>query len=192
MKGEKPAFNKNFTDTKDSVLNSNDILQDFIDGHLSVSTISEDRISKNDMELHFKKAYPDKHLSMVQLITSLKDKSLNYNPSMRIHGVRGCFTHIKLKVRKLVGNVIQQNDCSDYMMKIEEELISAKAEIEGLQQQLLEAQQTKSSNIKVKKVKVKKVKVKQEEAIDTKLTDDDIDDIDSKFTDDDINDIVNF
>ena len=177
--GEKPNFSKNFTDTKDSVLNSNDILQDFIDGHLVVSPTSKDRISKNDMELQFKKVYPDKHLSTVQLITSLKDKGLNYNPSMRVHGVRGCFTHIKLKVKKLVGNAIQPNDCRDYMLKIEEDLALAKEEIEKLRQQLLEAQQPKPSNIKIKKVKkVKKVETDNES--------------NTSFTNDDIDDIVNF
>ena len=172
INGEKPKFNKNFTETKDSVLNSNDILQDFIDGHLVVSTTSDDRISKNDMEMQFKKAYPDKHLSMVQLITSLKDKGLNYNPSMRVHGVRGCFTNIKLKVKKLVGNVN-----NDYMLDIEQRLIDANKKIEDLQSQL---------NIKIKKVKVKKVKkvkkVEQEQETDNE----------TKFTNEDIDDIVNF
>jgi hypothetical protein len=184
--GTKPKFNKNFTDTKDSVLNSNDILQDFIDGHLIISPKSDDRISKSDMEVQFKKIYPDKHLSMVQLITSLKDKGLNYNPSMRVHGVRGCFTHIKLKVKKLVGNVIQQNDCSDYMLDIEQKLIDANKKIEELQSQLLEAQQTKPSNIKVK---VKKVKVKVKKEEETEETDDESN---TSFTNEDIDDIVNF
>jgi len=183
--GEKPNFSKNFTDTKDSVLNSNDILQDFIDGHLVVSLTSDDRISKNDMELQFKKVYPDKHLSTVQLITSLKDKGLNYNPSMRVHGVRGCFTHIKLKVKKLVGNAIQPNDCRDYMLKIEEDLALARKEIENLQLQLLSFQQPKPSNIKVKLKKVVKVKQKIKQEVET-------DNEDTNFTNEDIDDLVNF
>ncbi len=164
-------------------------MQDFIDGYFSESDKSRDRISKSDMELHFKKAYPDKHLSMVQIITSLKDKVLNYNPSMRINGVQGCFTHLKLKVKKLVGKGVQQNHITDYMIQLENKLDDAKVEIESLQQPLLEAQQTKPSmNKKVKKVTYEYESDDESGPIppifkknvfieDTRFTQDDIDDI---------------
>lgn len=157
-KGEKPKFNKNFTETKDSVVNTNDIMQDFIDGYFIKTDKSSDRISKEQMETYFKKQYPDKHLSMVQLITSLKDKGLHYNASMRVDGVRGCFTNIKLRMKKLLkSGEEKQTDLTEYTIQLENEIETYKDEIEYLKQQLSMFNK-QSKSIKSKKSKMVKVK----------------------------------
>lgn len=137
LKGIKPKFNKNFIETKSAVMGSNDTIQDFIDGHFILTETSTDRISKAEMESLFKKQNPDKHLSIVQLITSLRDKGLNYNASMRVDGVRGCFTHLKQTMKRILSSgSVKKSDLTSYTMQLENQLQAQKDEIELLKTQL--------------------------------------------------------
>jgi hypothetical protein len=98
LDGEKPIYTQNFIDTKSIVVDSNDSMQDFIDGNIKITNDPKDKIGKNSMLGLYKAFYPTKHLTPLQLITSLKEKKLNYDSGIRADGgIRGAFTGVTLK-----------------------------------------------------------------------------------------------
>jgi hypothetical protein len=96
LHGEKLRFNKNFNESKHIIIDSNDIIQDFIDSKLTITDDPEDRIGKIQIHDAFNKMYPTKHLTTLQLITALKDKKLKYESKWRCDKIQGCFVGIKL------------------------------------------------------------------------------------------------
>jgi hypothetical protein len=89
-------YTENFTNTKLEIIDSNDIMKDFVDGNLVFTNNDKDRVSKQDMLNQFKQFYPDKQLSVLQLISSLKEKNVKYSNKYRINGVQGCFYCVKI------------------------------------------------------------------------------------------------
>jgi hypothetical protein len=100
----------NFDSAKCEIAAANDIMQDFIDGHLIATGNEADRVGKLAMHDAFKVAYPEKHLSPIQLITSLKEKKLNYNCKLRAAGIQGCFTGVMLRED---GDLFERDDDDD-------------------------------------------------------------------------------
>jgi len=94
LKGKQIKFTKNFDETRDTVLLSNDWIQDFIDSNLKITNRPEDRIGKNEMFEALKSQYPQKHLTPMQLITALKDKKISYNAKLRCEKLQGCFVGV--------------------------------------------------------------------------------------------------
>jgi hypothetical protein len=89
-------YTENFTNTKSEIIDSDDIMKDFVDGNLVFTNNDKDRVSKQDMLNQFKQFYPDKHLSVLQLISSLKEKNVKYSNKYRINGIQGCFYCVKV------------------------------------------------------------------------------------------------
>ena len=150
IKGKKPKFTQNFKETKDSVVSSNDIVQDFIDSELVITQEVNNRIGKNAMHKKFTSKFPDKHLSVLQVISSLKDHKICYNGTFRTDGIRGCFTCVKFKEidddeeynngvdksNKSVPLVLQSEYvCKLDFQKIEEENAKLRNEIKQLKEQ---------------------------------------------------------
>jgi hypothetical protein len=96
LRGEKLRFNENFNETKHTIIDSNDIIQDFIDSKIIITDDSEDRIGKNQIHDAFNKMYPTKHLTILQLMTALKEKKLKYERKYRCNNIQGCFVGVKL------------------------------------------------------------------------------------------------
>jgi hypothetical protein len=97
-KGLKPIWTNNFSETKDIVISSNDVIQDYIDKNLNITNNDKDIINKTNMRSSFLKMYPEKHLSILQIITSFKDKQLKYDSQKQGgDGVRGVFVGVKFK-----------------------------------------------------------------------------------------------
>jgi len=94
LKGKQIKFTKNFEETRDTVLLSNDWMQDFIDSNLKITNSADDRIGKNQMLEAVKAQYPQKHLTPMQLITALKDKKISYNAKLRCEKLQGCFVGV--------------------------------------------------------------------------------------------------
>jgi hypothetical protein len=94
LKGKQIKFTKNFDETRDTVLLSNDWIQDFIDSNLKITNSPNDRIGKNEMFEALKSQYPQKHLTPMQLITALKDKKISYNAKLRCEKLQGCFVGV--------------------------------------------------------------------------------------------------
>lgn len=97
LKGEAIAFTDNFDETKDSVILTNDWIQDFIDVNLIITNNPVDRIGKSAMHDALRVQYPNKHLSPLQLLTCLKDKKVKYDPKLRCEKVQGCYTCVKFQ-----------------------------------------------------------------------------------------------
>lgn len=95
LNGEKIIYDGNFLETQNTIICANDIFQDFIDSKLSKTNKSEDRIGKDEMHRIFHFMYPQKHLTVLQVITSLKDKGIIYQAKLRCDRIQGCFTNIK-------------------------------------------------------------------------------------------------
>jgi hypothetical protein len=91
LKGKQIKFTKNFDETRDTVLLSNDWIQDFIDVNLKITNNQFDRISKNAMLDVLKSQYPNKFINPMQLITALKDKKISYNAKLRCDKIQGCY-----------------------------------------------------------------------------------------------------
>ena len=82
LNGKKLEFTNNFNKAKDGIVNSVDIVQDFIDTKLTLTNKPEDRIGKDEMRTAFLEMYPDKHLTVLQVISSLKDKKIIFDGSL--------------------------------------------------------------------------------------------------------------
>jgi hypothetical protein len=91
LKGKQIKFTKNFDETRDTVILSNDWVQDFIDTNLKITNNPDDRIGKNLMLEAVKSQYPQKYLNPIQLITALKEKKIEYNAKYRCEKLQGCF-----------------------------------------------------------------------------------------------------
>ena len=90
LNGEKVTLTDNFIETKDTVVSSNDIFQDFIDSKLIITKDAENRIGKNEMHKKFSRTYPDRHLSVLQVISSLKDHKVQYSGTFRVKNAADC------------------------------------------------------------------------------------------------------
>jgi hypothetical protein len=96
LNGSKPVYGNNFIESKDAIVNNSDIFQDFIDSKLKVTNNDADKISKDTMRNEFLKMYPDKHLTTIQIMSSLKDRNIKYNTNLRSTGnIRGCYYGVK-------------------------------------------------------------------------------------------------
>jgi len=85
----------NFRDTKDEIVVSNDIIQDFIDQHLTVTNNDNDRLGRDEMYESFKSAFPKSIITPTQLLNSLKQKDVIYSASYRHNNLRGCYSGVK-------------------------------------------------------------------------------------------------
>ena len=113
LKGEKPVYGDNFKETKEAIISSSDIFQDFIDAKLMITTNEKDKIGKDEMKKEFLDMYPDKHLTTIQVITSLKERKILYNTNLRyVDNVRGCYYNVRFKTDRDIEKE-DKNDKSD-------------------------------------------------------------------------------
>jgi hypothetical protein len=68
--GRKPVYGASFLETKDDLIASSDIFQDFIDAKLTITTNEKDKIGKDIMKDAILAMYPDKHLTTTHVMTS--------------------------------------------------------------------------------------------------------------------------
>lgn len=178
---KEPEEPESVKEAKDMIVNSNDIIQDFIDKNLEITDNHDDRIGKNEMRDLFVKMYPNKHLSVLQLISSLKQKGINYSPKYRVDGIQGCYYSVKLTEEPESKAVIydKTEEKLTKALKKANKLIEDKdAEIEQLKERLKELEAKSKSDIKkvikseepVKKMKkiFKDATKKDEEEIEDK------------------------
>lgn len=88
---------REFHDSTQEIIAVNDDWQDFIDGY--TVKCNGGKVSKDDMLKAIKLVYPQKaHLTMAQMLVSLREKGIEYNKSLRAsNGIRGMFLNIALK-----------------------------------------------------------------------------------------------
>ena len=87
----------NFNNTKDIIISSNDIIQDFIDKCLTITKKDGDRIGREEMNELFKSNFPKSLITPTQLLSSLRQKDIDYKADYRLNGLKGCYIGIKLK-----------------------------------------------------------------------------------------------
>ena len=152
LKGKKTQYTENFEETRDTVLMSNDWIQDFIDSNLKITNNENDRIGKTTMYDALKSQNPNKHISLIQLISSLKDKKIRYNAKYRCDKMQGCFVGVLFQ-DGLDEDIIQCDPLDkgtepDYKSKYE----TAIKEIEDLKKQLQQLQQPPKASKQPKNV----------------------------------------
>ncbi len=91
------STSQNFRDTTSLIAESNDFFQDFIDKKIIITNNESERIGKELMRDLFRQTYPNKHLNDLQIISSLKDKKIQYKKDLRANNVRGCFVGVKVR-----------------------------------------------------------------------------------------------
>jgi hypothetical protein len=148
MKGIKPVYGSNFLETKEAIVNSSDIFQDFIDSKLKITNNDEDKIGKDKMKNEFLAMYPDKHLTTIQVMSSLKEHKLKYNMNLRSNDkIRGCFYGVKFCDNNNDDDDDNKDDLQDYengvdksnqSIDVNKELIKQLTELQAKYDKLLE------------------------------------------------------
>ena len=138
INGEKLKYSKNFEETKDLVIDSNDYIKDFIDSKLIIIKkddleYSLSRIGKREMHMLFSEMYPNKHLKELDIIVSLKLKKIEYNKDIRCpkDHVRGCFMGVKVNNNN--NKMINRKKSYE---ELETENLILKEKLENLQKEL--------------------------------------------------------
>ena len=145
MDGKAPKETESFNNAKAAITSSNDIFKDFIDAKIEQTKSTDDRIGKTEMHEAFHEMYPTKHLSVQQIISALKDKSIEYSPKFRHLNIQGCFYCVKFlsdsdqEQRRVTVSQDKLREAYDIIEK-------QKEEIEALKRQLA------TRNIEPKKV----------------------------------------
>jgi len=178
--GLKTVFTNNFKDTKSDILSGNDFFQDFIDSCLVVTNDDKERISKDCMRKSFLNKYPEKHMSVTQVMTSLRDKGIVYNSKYRCNNVQGCYVGVKFRNNSdddFVDMLDPLENGTTEQLKMKEiidENTKLKQEIELLKSQMALMVQPKPVKIKTKTET--KTKIKNVIIIDDENTEDEDDD----------------
>jgi hypothetical protein len=112
LKGKKPEYGDNFKETKDAIVSISDVFQDFMDSELTITNNPNDKIGKDGMRKAFLDMYPDKHLTAMQVKTSLTERKLIFKPDVRTNKIKGSYIGVKFRVE-------EEDDEEDYDNGIE-------------------------------------------------------------------------
>jgi len=139
--------NENFKDTKDALLSANDIFKDFVDSELTITKDQKHRIGKEIMRTRFLKKYSDKHFSVQQIISRLKDKGIEYSGNLRPlkSKIQGCFIGVKFNDNDNTHeDPYEQNMPDTHIEEIKSlnsEIYDLREYIKGLEQKIIEQKQ---------------------------------------------------
>jgi len=144
LNGKKPKYTLNFQETKSTVMDSNDIFQDFIDSELRITNNPNDKIGKDLMYQLFKTKYPKKYLTILQVINSLKEKKLTYDCQRRYEKVKGSFIGVCIADDRddnpeeeiENNNTNKQDTIEQQLLKLKKDNELLKAENEKLKSQI--------------------------------------------------------
>ena len=118
--GETLKITDNMKNTMDTFKTSNDKMSDFLDTFVVRTDNDNDKIGKEHMLKKYKEMYPQKLLTINQMITNLRDKGINYNANMRVNDVRGAFTKVKFR------SLNDDSDEDDYEHGVDKKDLSVK------------------------------------------------------------------
>lgn len=158
---KKYPLTANFKETKASVVGSNDIIQDFIDQTLTLTTSDSDRIGKDEMHQLFLSVYPKSHITLQQLIGSLSQKDILYNGNCRYNKVRGCYLRVKVQQ----GEPMKEEEynfkgkAQDFKVEYEEAL----SQISQLTEHIINIENAKNKEIEELKKQLEELKNKKKE-----------------------------
>ncbi len=135
LKFKKINLPEEFTETANDILESNDIIRDFIDGNIDITDNEKDKIGKNKMLEIFNKSYPNKHFEVTQLTTLLKEKGLKYNRQLRYNNIQGSFYGVRCK------QDVAQEEPEDSDLSIDQQIESLEMQKYGIEQSVLKLKQ---------------------------------------------------
>lgn len=98
LNGHRYELSDNFKETKLSIVDTNDIVKEFVESSLKTTDDEKDKISGSTMFKYFKNEYPNSNITHQQLLGALKDKNIKYNSSVRCpidKQKRGCLICVK-------------------------------------------------------------------------------------------------
>ena len=113
-----PAQPASFGEAKNTLITANDKFQDFIDKCLVITNDPKDRVGKDAMKDLFLGMYPEKHLTVQQVISSMKDKKIEYNPQFRINNIKGVYVGVQIKGKK--ENQMLHEDLGEVIVDLDE------------------------------------------------------------------------
>lgn len=126
LKNKKIELPKEFTETANDIIDSNDHIKDFVDDYFTITKNEDDRIHKLDMLNFFNKIYPNKFLKDMQLIRLMKEKGVKYDRQKRCGGKQGSFYCIKFKE----DEEDEKNDNNDYNYGVIKQDLSVKMSLD--------------------------------------------------------------
>ena len=156
VNGMRVKVSKDMKETASSLTQNNDTFQDFIDGYLTVDPKANFRIGKHRMYEYFKEKFPEKkHLTITQVLSSLKDKGLDCDYSKKSNNIRGCFMGVCIKKQELQESDdeddtdmgIDKSDQKIDLVKLQNKKIM---ELEEKIKQMEQSTETKTKDIKSK------------------------------------------
>ncbi len=110
-------------------------MQDFIDSKIELK--EGENVGKQQILESYLSMYPTHNRTVQQMISSMKDKNIQYKHDIRCNNVRGCFIGIQLKQEKnsTVSNLFRcPNDVKEIesLKKQNNDLIKQVAELQAL------------------------------------------------------------
>lgn len=190
LNGKVYPLTDNFKETKANIVDTNDIVKEFIQKHLEITGNEKDKLSIDSIFDNFKIYNKDSRITKQQLMSSLKDKGLIYNNNIRCSDTskRGGFINIKFSSNdneeKEYKFGMADNSALDYGINTKDE------EIKTLKAQLLERDNEilllKKQLEELNKAKVKEEPKPEPEPEQVEVIDEDIETI-LNFIDEQIN-----
>ena len=171
LNGKRYELSKNFKETKNNIIDTNDILKEYILNYLEKTEDEKDKLHIEELHDNLKLIYTNSKITKQQLLGSLKDKGLKYNCNVRKGEKRGCFINIKFKdldkpeTKYLFGknkNPLDEGIVDDNETKL-------KNEIQELKKRLIELEK---ENEELKELNKKSKKTFTIEELENKIKED--------------------
>lgn len=175
-----PKEPESFKDAKELIVSVNDTFKDFVDKCIIRTNDAQNRIGKNEMRAKFLQMYPNKHLTVQQIMVGLREKKIEYNTKLRCDGIQGCYICVKFKNddydpnnynKKNNDDDDEEDDNIDYkkackvaQMRIEfleDQNKKLLEEVENLKRQFLPEEKEPEKEEKKVEEKVKKISTKR-------------------------------
>lgn len=146
LNGRRFPLSENFKETKSNIIDTNDMVKEFMECQLTRTKDEKDKIHLDEMYDSFKIVYPQSKITKQQLFGQLKDKGLIYNSNVRSPvdtNKRGCFICVKYNQQKVAspldnainyefGKTAEYEALKDENSKLKKEIEDLKKQIESL------------------------------------------------------------
>ena len=98
LKSGLPKIPQSMLDDKNEIVGSNDYIQDFIDSKIEFK--EGEKVGKQQILEAYQTMYPSHNRTVQQMISSMKDKNIQYKHDMRCNNIKGSFIGIQFKQEK--------------------------------------------------------------------------------------------
>ena len=134
---------ENFKETKNKVIDINDVVGEFLDAKITITKNLKDRIGKNQMHEEFKLFNEQSRITERQLMGILQNKGIDYETQCSIKGVKGVYTCVKFKTNEEMNEIEEENNNEIKLLQIKlNEALKKNKELEEIIKKLKEEKQT--------------------------------------------------